>query len=265
MIALSVALYRALLILYPADYRREYGVQMVQLFRDVGREKYSSGGILAMALWWCKTLLDLTLTVLEQRKGWFVMSKSTSMQLAGMFLIVGGVFCMGAAYSQLQPGDHYSYNGLYQVSLWLLAPAYLLFGLGCIALSQRYASGVGAAGKWLLVICGATALFIGGGVAVSTLFENWWNIWFAATLIHVIALTLFGVLHVFKPALPVFRGLPLMMAGGWMFIMSGIPNLLPQTYENLLGFVIMLGMGLGWLAIGIAVNRQGREAVLATA
>lgn len=264
-IAHSTRIYRALLMLYPAEYRREYGALMVQVFRDVARDKYGSGGLTGIVLWWCSTLLDLTLTVIEQRKGRFGMSKSTFMQLAGVFLIVGGVFCMGASYSQLQPGDHYSYYGLYQASLWLLAPAYMLFGFGWIALAMRYEPGHGTAGKWLLIVSGVTGILMGAGLAASAFYSDWWNLWYAVTVIHVIALTLYGVLHVFKPALPAFRGLPLMIASGWLVMMTGIFENLPQNYENLLSFAITLGMGLGWLAIGMAVNRQRRAAVLAAA
>ncbi len=261
----SASVYRALLILYPADYRREYGTLMVQVFRDVARDKYGRRGLIGMALWWCSTLLDLTLTVIEQRKGRFGMSKSTFKQLSGMLLMVGGVFWMLASFSQLQPGDHYSYYGVFQVSLWLIAPAFILFGLGCIGLGMRYEAGHGTAGKWLLVVAGVAAVLMGAGVALSTVYGDWWNIWFATSLVHVIALTLYGVLHVVKPALPAFRGLPLMAASGWLFMFLGIAKPFPQSTENLLSFVIFLGMGLGWLAIGMAVNRQGREAVLAAA
>jgi hypothetical protein len=264
-IAHSTRIYRTLLMLYPADYRREYGALMVQVFRDVARDKYGSSGLIGMALWWCSTLLDLTLTVIEQRKGRFGMSKSTYMQLAGMLLIVGGAFMMLASFSQLQPGDHYSYTGIYRVLLWMIAPSFILLGLGLIALALRYEMNVGMFGKWLLIVCGVSSLVMGAGVGVSMFREDWWNIWYVTSLVHVGALTLFGVLHGFKPSLPVFRWLPLMTASGWWFMFLGIAEPFPQSTENLLSFIIFLGMGLGWLAIGQAVNRQRGAAVLAAA
>jgi hypothetical protein len=264
-IAYSTAVYRALLMLYPADYRREYGALMVQVFRDVARDKYAGGGVIAMALWWCSTLLDLTLTVIEQRKGRFGMSKATFIQLAGMFLMIGGVFMMLASFSQLQPGDHYSYSGIYQVLLWMIAPAFILLGLGSVALGLRYAPSLGMLGKWLLIVTGVSSVIMGGGIGISMFREGLWNVWYVTSLIHVGALALFGVLHFIKPALPIFRGLPLMMAGGWLFMFTGFAERLPQTTENLLSFVLFLGMGLGWLAIGMALNRQQREAMLAAA
>jgi hypothetical protein len=69
LIALSERLYRALLILYPGEYRREYGDLMVQVFRDMSRDKYRGQGRVGLALWWCAALLDLSRTVIEQRRG----------------------------------------------------------------------------------------------------------------------------------------------------------------------------------------------------
>ena len=40
---LSERLYRALLLVYPKEHRREYGELMVQLFRD--RMRYEGGGL----------------------------------------------------------------------------------------------------------------------------------------------------------------------------------------------------------------------------
>lgn len=261
----SAQIYRTLLVLYPADYRREYGALMVQVFRDVARDKYGRSGLIGIALWWCSTLLDLTLTVIEQRKGRFGMSKSTFIQLSGMFLMVGGVFMMLASFSQLQPGDHYSYTGIYQVLLWMIAPSFILLGLGLIALALRDETSMGTLGKWLLIVSGVTSVLMGGGFGLSMFRDDWWNIWYVTSLVHVGAFTLFGVLHGFKPSLPVFRWLPLMAASGWWFMFLGIAEPFPQSTENLLSFIIFLGMGLGWLAIGMAVNRQRGEAVLAAA
>jgi hypothetical protein len=63
---LSDRLYRVLLALYPADFRREYGLQMAQLFRDQRRAMHGQGMVALGLLWW-RTLSDVAVTlVIEQ-------------------------------------------------------------------------------------------------------------------------------------------------------------------------------------------------------
>lgn len=256
MLAFSERIYRALLLLYPADYRREYGGQMAQVFRDVCRDRYRQAGLVGMALWWCATLLDLTFTVIEEwRKVKFTMSKATFSQLAGAFLILGGAFGALAAFSQLQPGDHYSYYGVYQVLLLLFAPGFLLIGSGCLGLALRYSAALGTLRKGLLGLIGIGALAMAGGLIAQRIDESLWNLWFVASLIHVIALALFGVLFARAPFLPIFRWLPLQIVAGWVMMM-GITDRFAPPFDNLLTFLMALGIGLGWLAIGLVVHRQ---------
>ncbi|MCC6615669.1 MAG: hypothetical protein IT320_19525 [Anaerolineae bacterium] len=265
-IVFSERLYGALLVLYPVAYRREYGSLMRQVFRDVARDRYREQGWAGMLVWWCTTLLDLAITVIEQRrKGGFAMSKATFVRLTGSLLALGGAFCGLAAFSQLQPGDHYSYYGIYQLVMWLFAPGCLLLGLGIIGLAMRYEAALGRAGRWLLTLCGVGALGMAVGVVATSLNDDLWNVWFATAVLHVVTLTLFGLLHVRQPTLPVFRALPLQIAAGWLIMMLGVLRTNSETFNNALSFLLFLGVGLAWLAIGLAVNRVERSAALAAA
>lgn len=264
-IALAGRVYEALLALYPADYRRDYGRLMAQLFRDVSRERYRRAGWPGIMVWWLKTLLDLSLTVIEQRrKVKFSMVKTRLIQMSPVLLVIGGALTAVAAFSQLQPGDHYRYDGVYQLLLLLVAPGFVLTGLGSIGLALRYERALGAAGKWTLAVSGVLALVMALGLGVSSLNAALWNVWLAAGVAYTLALAAFGLLHARRPALPVFRWLPFQIAGGWLLMLSGVTDRLPQTSENLLAFLIFLGMGLAWLGIGLAVQRQGRTPALAT-
>jgi hypothetical protein len=265
-IALSERAYRALLIVYPADYRREYGPWMAQMFRDVCRDAYQQQGAAGIVLWWCTTLFDLALTAFEQRrKGGFRMSKSMWIRLSGTLLILGGAFGSLAAFSQLQPDDHYRYYGIYQALMLLLAPGFLFTGLGCIGLALRYERTLGTVSQWALILSGVGALVMALGVTVTQIREEWWNIWYAGGVVHTLALTAFGLLHLRKPALPVFRGLPLQIAAGWLVMMLGVLRTDSQTANNALAFLIFVGMGLAWLGIGLAVQRQQPDAAPAVA
>lgn len=63
----SERVYRALLVVYPEEFRREYGVQMAQLFRDQCREELESGGMMALVGLWFRTLVELVSTARRER------------------------------------------------------------------------------------------------------------------------------------------------------------------------------------------------------
>lgn len=51
----SERVYRALLLMYPEDFRRRYGPQMVQVFGDLWREERERAGLAGLALLWART------------------------------------------------------------------------------------------------------------------------------------------------------------------------------------------------------------------
>ena len=62
---LGVRLYRKLLRAYPKQFRREYGPQMEQVFRDLYRKE--RGGKRVLVFLWTRTLSDLAASVLRER------------------------------------------------------------------------------------------------------------------------------------------------------------------------------------------------------
>jgi hypothetical protein len=59
-LAISDQLYRLLLVGYPASFRRRYGPEMAQVFRDCVRDASQNGGLLGL---WVRTLGDLLASV----------------------------------------------------------------------------------------------------------------------------------------------------------------------------------------------------------
>jgi hypothetical protein len=260
---LAEQIYRALLLLYPADYRHEYGDLMLQIFRDVSRDKYRRQGIGGIVLWWCRTLLDLTLTVIEQRRRTkLTMSKSTFAQLADNLLFIGGAFIALAAFSQFQPGDHSTYHGIYQIFIWLFGLGALLVGLGCIGMGLRYDQSTDVLEQWTLYLSGGSALVMAVGIFAMTIDDSLGSIWLGSGILHGVGLTLFGLLHLRRPSLPIFRGLPLQMASGWLVMLTGVLRINSELFNNTLSFLLFLGMGLAWLAIGLTLHRQKQKALL---
>jgi hypothetical protein len=66
---LSARTYRALLVAYPREFRREYGAQMEQAFLDLCRERRRAGEKIGLARLWTSTILDLASSVVVERSG----------------------------------------------------------------------------------------------------------------------------------------------------------------------------------------------------
>jgi hypothetical protein len=60
-------LYGALLVVYPAGFRREYGPLMTQVFRDCRRAARGRAGVVGLPALWATVLLDLATTGLRER------------------------------------------------------------------------------------------------------------------------------------------------------------------------------------------------------
>lgn len=65
-VELSSRVYKLLLIAYPSAFRREYGHQMQQVFRDRYRDEARRHSYLAVAGYWLRTVLDLALTAARE-------------------------------------------------------------------------------------------------------------------------------------------------------------------------------------------------------
>ena len=63
----SERVYRALLLVYPKDFRRRYGPQMVQVFGDLWREERERAGLAGVVMLWARTVLDLLRTAASER------------------------------------------------------------------------------------------------------------------------------------------------------------------------------------------------------
>lgn len=92
MLLVSERLYYLLMFAYPATHRREYGLLMVQLFRDLCQDSYREQGFVGLAQLWCQVLTDTIVTVaLEHfytlQKGGQIMTRKQH----GMVLFLTGL------------------------------------------------------------------------------------------------------------------------------------------------------------------------------
>lgn len=80
----SESIYRKLLVLHPKPFRREFGDEMVQLFRDMRRDEPG-------AFAWARAIVDLFASAIYERKEW-LMSKKTGYGLAAGALVTALIY-----------------------------------------------------------------------------------------------------------------------------------------------------------------------------
>ena len=81
--SVSGRVYEALLAAYPKEFRREYGSQMAQAFKDLCRQEQRQGGAFGLLRLWARTLCDLAVTAFVERSK--VMKWKLLMPLALVF------------------------------------------------------------------------------------------------------------------------------------------------------------------------------------
>ena len=66
MLSASLRLYTLLLLIYPGSFRREYGELMIQLFRDLMRDRIRQRGYLGVIKVWWRVVAELPATAWQQ-------------------------------------------------------------------------------------------------------------------------------------------------------------------------------------------------------
>lgn len=263
-IAFSECIYRALLMLYPANYRREYGRLMLQIFRDVSRGRYHRQGMIGVVLWWGKTLLDLIVTVIEQRRKAGIQMSVLSQFLrrfSGVLLIAGGLLLCFGSLAELQPGWNYPLRDIYQIFGFALVPAMVLISLGTIGLLLKYQVKVGSVGKLALfgAACGVLVITANFIIVLITNAENLWNMFLGGLLLHAASLIVFGLTAIGVRPLPRWNWLPIVIGAMPFILLLFNPNRngFDTEWENIAAYVVM---GIGFAALGYVMHKdQVRE------
>ena len=220
---ISNSVYGLLLIFYPSPFRREYGPQMAQVFRDCCLKSYRQSGIPGLLSLWALTLFDWLKTVLEeQTQRGTEMTREKFIRLTGWGMILSGVsLLLGFLASNMDAVLGRTLMGRevdrYEViSNVLLISGSLLLVLGFIGLLLRYGKQSGRAGKITLmggILFGLFSLF--GAWALSVFDGDWaWTTWFISFTMIFVCLTLFGLLTLRQKLLPRWNALPLVAGIG---------------------------------------------------
>lgn len=272
--------YRALLCLYPGEFRARYGRQMCLTFRDACRSAYQQdgpGGLLAL---WLHTLPDLLKSALEERarRGEFSMSKERLISLTGpLTILVGSIWLVEMVgnlllrYSQVWGEQEWDVFLVIWSFAFLLSFIPLLFALMGFRLRFRpTASALGRLGLSLSVIGGAGVLasllarlllgvaapepeagavpWVGYAAVLS-----FWSIWIGYILFGVDAAR-FRLLPRWN-LLPALLGATIVLSFGYEWF--GVPAVLPLQWTSPTLFISINGACL--VLLGIAILNRRRE------
>jgi hypothetical protein len=146
----SLRLYSALLKAYPKQFRREYGPQMEQLFRDLYRER--RGGRSGLVKLWITALSDLVPTAMVQRITYSTSPEEAVMQnrmlaVIGFVLLFAPLFFVSASLLKYELGVGFLFDPLEAVLsvagrrevFNLVSPVVFLGGLGLALALNVYA------------------------------------------------------------------------------------------------------------------------------
>lgn len=220
----SVRLYRRLVSAYPADFRREYGEPMLQVFRDSCMRAILEGGRLALLALWARTGLDYLKTLIEEyARGGTNMTREKFIKLSGWALVFGSVALFVGWMASTRP-DYNQYNAASLpidryaniASPLLMFLGILLLSLGLLGLLARYGSEAGGFGRFTLgfgALCGAVTLI--GGLGVANYDSGpWWYLFLLGWTFQNLMLALFGIVCLRLRILPRWNGLPLLAGIG---------------------------------------------------
>jgi hypothetical protein len=225
-VSFSLSFYRLLLYAYPAEFRREYGLHMAQVFRDSCLAAERQDGLPGMLLLWIHTLVDFLISVFnEHSQKEILMTKDKLTRLSGWGMILGTLlFVLGFALDASQvrlfiyrtiglPETAAQYNlsrafaDHVGVVIALLGVALITFGI--LGLQLRYGKQVSRFGEtslWVSVIGGVVAII----AMIGFFFFDSWNAFVVGMLSQQLFLGLFGIAALQAKPFPRWNGLPLL-------------------------------------------------------
>jgi len=236
--------YQRLLIAYPQPFRREYGAQMVQVFRDCCREATATDGIVGLIRYWLIAFGDLLVSALaERRQEELHMTRTLWIRVGSLSAIIGGGLATIFAALDLtidiaQLLDENSSLGLalfpVHIVSWGASALVLLYVLTLIGLQMRGASRTGVVG-WIsitLAIVGMVISGLGSGLTSVLLYSqadscysplncNFYDpngylmmgymVGLLGSIIFTIGIVVYGIVTLRRRILPGYNWLPLIV------------------------------------------------------
>ncbi|WKZ41000.1 MAG: hypothetical protein QY328_02980 [Anaerolineales bacterium] len=252
-VVVSVKFYQVLLKVYPDRFQREYGPDMVQVFRDCCLQAIRQGGIHGLARLWGVTFLDIIQSAISEHLQKEVQVnkglKSEDTYLAGI-----GVMLTGIVFPIM---SKFNANVILPIVFFCLP----LLAVGLLEMRKRYGEKVGWFGRSILLL-GAVA-----GPAISLM--GFGSLYFygermiAAFLFGMVVtltcLGLFGIVALFTKPLPRWNFLPLI--AGFVFPVSFITSAFSIMPAQSLDIPLGILQGVALVALGYILKNDGTEEI----
>jgi hypothetical protein len=272
LVMVSIQLYKALLKMYPSEFRLEYGAPMLQLFKDCCRRSFEEAGAAGLLSLWRRTMLDTVRTAIEEHSQRGVdMSREKFIQLCGWGLMIGGPAVLLGWLAGSRP-EYNRFNTLSlpidryinAVQFPLIILGLLLLCLGFLGLLLQYGQKAGVLGSSSLAFSMVSGLVSTAG-AIGLGFSDsgpWWNLFFLGLTFLYLGLVVFGLANLRQRLLPRWNGLPA-AAGIWLplymlmtvtlYLVTGSWVKTPEWVWPVLMWASMLGLtGIGYLLLSDA-------------
>ena len=249
LIRLSNRIFCGLLYLYPARFRREYGYDMAQVFRDDVRGTYHESGVWAVTGLWMLAFVDLVKTaVAEHLMEIFHMPLENLTRWSGPAGAMGGIlYAIGSA------------SIVYGVTAFIFSAigAGLLLGFGLFGLYKCLPPTFGRLNT--LTFCAALfGLLMSHFSAVAIVWtDNSESLWITALFmgLSIIGFAGMGIIAMANQSLGRLSFTPLLALVATLSLFSLYNN---QTFSSL--WVIVLSFYAGsWILLGIALWQAYRE------
>ena len=279
-IVFSVKVYRVLLAAYPTKFQKEYGSDMMQVFRDCCLRAFHQNGTNGMLKLWALILFDLLRSLIEEhlQKETF-MTKSKFIRLSGWSLMLGAVAFFVSVLSALVESNFYDpymrlkvfvfYNTGLVLGLWISS---ILLAVGILGLRARYGEQVGPAGKNFLLngaVAGSAIGLLGVVGSVAKVISWAEFLLYAGDMIILACLAIFGILALRVKPLPRWNGLPF-IAGLWFPVL--LPSAMIANANGVSGNLIlnvlkgtMLLQSVALFMLGFILQANASEETLAIA
>ncbi len=236
-LTVSDRLYNLFLLAYPAPFRREYGAQMAQVFRDECRDTLRQTGSAGLMGLWLGTLIDLVKTAFAEHI-WEVFHMPIEKLRRGSGL---AAILSGALWILLFQSDWNLVSGLFSGILFIVI--LVLFAYALAGLYQRLPMNTITRLSFLVAFAGI--IWTAGGAVFVLVADSWWGLFITGFWVLAFGLVLVGIVTLAAGALSRWSFLPVLI-GALLYgvILSGDdPRPVLQT---LLGILF----GLSWAVLG---------------
>lgn len=249
MVSFSGRVYALLLLAYPARFRREYGPEMAQVFRDDLHGTLRNKGTSGLVGLWFLVVFDLSKTAFAEHL-WevFHMPIEKFSRWTGLAAALGGALMVYLFIRTEEPDI--------ATIFWGLIPMTLCWAIALTGLYRRLPAGSHPANKIMLglSLLSIAVLLVGLALLQVPEADYAWGMLLVGFFGLIFGLAGMGIITWGFRTLGVWRFVPLLLAGTLLgFLLTGSEA---DTVDNPVQLTFLILHGLGWLLLGIALWMQ---------